>query len=120
MIARYSSLCPLCGLYIAKSRSEIARLPAAISVQPELWPLRLRSGWHTASGHYSPEADVKPRVWVHARCYDAGMSLLGASSDRPPPPVGLMEHNCDYCGAPFLRLRDGGNAHCARHTWMAR
>jgi hypothetical protein len=93
MIAQHASLCPVCGTYIAKSRSQIARLPAPIAVQPQLWPPNLRDGWAYPGGDsYSPATDSKRREWVHERCYDDGLSVWRESRPRRqlvpvPPPV---------------------------------
>lgn len=81
MIARSSSLCPVCGVYIAKSRSRIAALPVPITVQPHLWAGHLRDGWW----RYDPTTDHRHRKWVHERCYEAGMRVAApgrAETDR--------------------------------------
>lgn len=75
MIARHSSLCPWCGVYIAKGRSPIRRLDRAIFVRPDKWALRLQGGW----SDYDPASDFKARAWVHDRCFRP------ATEDARPP-----------------------------------
>lgn len=92
MIAKHASLCPVCGTYIAKARSEIERLPEPIAVQPDRWPLNLRDGWYVpGGGSYDPAHDGKLREWVHERCYEDGLAIWRAARPpaRPPqaPPV---------------------------------
>ena len=59
MIATFSSLCPVCGIYIAKSRSNVERLAVGILPQVDLWPRRLRDGWAKPRGDcYDPATDA--------------------------------------------------------------
>lgn len=69
MIARYSSLCPWCGIYINKNQSRTKPLDCPMSVQPDRWAPRIQNGWGVKSGHYDPAEDYKLRKWVHERCY---------------------------------------------------
>lgn len=81
MIAKHSSLCPLCGVYIAKGRSRIERLPEPIRVQSHLWPMQLRDDFSDPARpwEYSPAADDRLREWVHERCYEDGLALYRES-----------------------------------------
>src|SRR5215207_5017386 len=117
MIAQFSSLCPMCGVYIAKRQSRISLLPAAIPVQPDSWEVRLRGGWYTGHGQvYDPDHDAKLRRAVHARCYSAGIeiveSMLPILHEEPVGP--LHDCSCEKCGARFLDP-DPDSSRCHRH-----
>lgn len=87
MIARYSSLCPMCGVYIAKNVSRVAKLPRPIPVQVDRWTLRLREGWGTDRGYYDPAGDRQLRAWVHERCYSAGLEVARPVERAPARPL---------------------------------
>jgi hypothetical protein len=67
MIAGRSGTCPVCGKYIAASRSHVSRLSVAIPPQRPIYRRDSRVG---------TVRDCWPRRWVHTRCYVAGEILI--------------------------------------------
>jgi hypothetical protein len=75
MIARHSGACPVCGKYIAASRSHVRRLSVAIPPQRPVYYRDSRIG---------TVRDCWPRRWVHAKCYVAGEMLIANGEARIP------------------------------------
>jgi hypothetical protein len=86
-LARYSGTCPVCGKYIAKSRSHVMRLPQAIEPQPvrydhfESGSNGNQPGWWWNNTAYGP-CDMAPRFWVHRQCYAAGLQAIAPTPKR--------------------------------------
>lgn len=80
-LAVVSSLCPVCGRYIAKNRSLIAKLPEPIKPNVVIYD-DMNFNWNeTATFEISGRSFRWSEIWrlrsyVHADCYDIGVDLI--------------------------------------------
>jgi hypothetical protein len=80
-VAKHSSTCPICGIYIAKNRSRIQALPEPIYPVLELWTDvdRERAYWYEHRDPNNPRRKPERSYkFVHSRCAPAAREHLGA------------------------------------------
>ena len=80
--ARYSSICPVCHIYIACNWSEIVRLPEVLPIhcrdRDRVLPVNIAScNDYTRLGNQRTHR-IDESAWVHARCYGIGLKISAA------------------------------------------
>lgn len=98
--ASEASLCPVCGRYIAKNVSKIAKLPEPIMPNVVIYEGSIDVEPAHATFEISGRTFRWIKIWrarayVHADCYELGLSLIDEQNSRSLSRPKVVKHPSD-------------------------